>query len=122
MKRVLVVAGDAPKALMKLDVLDADMPHPGWMRFRLESSIPTWESPTTVWYRVPDGADTVELQHEIEDADVAKRAARLRGLPLVRLGRLSLYLEPRDMWVGCYVARDAVYVCPVPCVVVRWQR
>jgi hypothetical protein len=37
-------------------------------------------------------------------------------------GRLRVYVEPRDAWVGCYVARDAVYVCPVPFVVFRWQR
>lgn len=37
-------------------------------------------------------------------------------------GRLALYLEPRDAWVGVYVAPAAVYVCPLPFVVVRWVR
>ena len=37
-------------------------------------------------------------------------------------GRLSVYLEPRDLWVGVYVAEAAVYVCPVPLLVVKWSR
>jgi hypothetical protein len=40
----------------------------------------------------------------------------------LRLGRLSLYIEPRDAWVGVYVAADAVYVLLVPFVVARWSR
>jgi hypothetical protein len=36
--------------------------------------------------------------------------------------RLRIYLEPRDCWVGVYVAPRAVYVCPLPFVVVRWTR
>ena len=39
-----------------------------------------------------------------------------------RFGRLSIYIEPRDIWVGCYVAPDAIYVCPLPLVVFRWTR
>ena len=35
-------------------------------------------------------------------------------------GRLRVYLERRDAWIGCYVANDAVYVCPLPFVVIRW--
>jgi hypothetical protein len=38
------------------------------------------------------------------------------------LGRLRFYIEPRDIWVGVYVARDAVYVCPLPLVVIRYRR
>lgn len=37
-------------------------------------------------------------------------------------GHLALYLEPRDCWVGVYAAPGAVYVCPLPFVVVRWTR
>lgn len=37
-------------------------------------------------------------------------------------GRLALYIEPRDAWVGVYVAPNSVYVCPLPFVVVRWSR
>ena len=41
---------------------------------------------------------------------------------LCRLGRLSLVFEPRDLWVGVYVAYGAVYVCLIPCLPVRWER
>ena len=40
----------------------------------------------------------------------------------LRLGRVQLYIEPRDAWVGVYVDPKAVYVCPLPFVVVRWSR
>lgn len=40
----------------------------------------------------------------------------------LRIGRLAIYLEPRDAWVGVYVAPDAVYVLLVPFVVFRWDR
>lgn len=36
--------------------------------------------------------------------------------------RLSVYLEPRDWWIGVYVAPGAVFVCPLPMLVFRWQR
>lgn len=36
--------------------------------------------------------------------------------------RIQLYIEPRDAWVGVYVDPKAVYVCPLPFVVVRWTR
>lgn len=41
---------------------------------------------------------------------------------LCRLGRLSLVLEPRDLWLGVYVAPGAVCVCLVPCLPLRWER
>jgi hypothetical protein len=37
-------------------------------------------------------------------------------------GRLRVYIEPRDAWIGCYVSNDAVYVCPLPFLVFRWTR
>jgi hypothetical protein len=37
-------------------------------------------------------------------------------------GRLVLYIEPRDLWIGAYVAEDYVYVCPLPLLVIRWER
>lgn len=49
------------------------------------------------------------------DAATAERRRLSRG-------RLSAYLEPRDAWVGVYVAERAVYVCLVPFVVLRWRR
>jgi predicted membrane protein len=36
--------------------------------------------------------------------------------------RLRIYLEPRDAWIGAYIAPDAVYICPLPFLVVRWSR
>jgi hypothetical protein len=44
-----------------------------------------------------------------------------RRLTVPRL-RLQVYLDPRDVWVGVYVAPVAVYVCPLPCLVLRWAR
>jgi hypothetical protein len=38
------------------------------------------------------------------------------------LSRLQVYLEPRDIWIGCYLADRAVYVCVLPCLVIRWSR
>jgi hypothetical protein len=40
----------------------------------------------------------------------------------LHLGRLAVYIEPRDAWVGAYVATSAVYVCPLPFVVLRFER
>lgn len=46
----------------------------------------------------------------------------------LRLGRLAIYVEPRDIWVGVYVAAagvgesGAIYVCPLPMLVLRWSR
>lgn len=37
-------------------------------------------------------------------------------------GRLQVYVEPRDLWVGVYLAPAAVYVCPLPTLVIRWAR
>ena len=42
--------------------------------------------------------------------------------PRLTAGRLQVYIEPRDMWVGAYVAPAAVYVCPLPMLVFRWSR
>lgn len=36
--------------------------------------------------------------------------------------RLAIYREPRDVWVGAYVSPAAVFVCPAPCVVLRFAR
>ena len=38
------------------------------------------------------------------------------------LGRLQVYVEPRDLWIGLYVARYAIYVCLLPLLVFRWTR
>jgi hypothetical protein len=38
------------------------------------------------------------------------------------MSRLRIYLEPRDLWIGVYIADDHIYVCPLPCLVIRWRR
>ena len=49
-------------------------------------------------------------------AETSGQAAR------VAIGRVQLYIEPRDLWVGIYVASAAVYVCLMPMLVIRWSR
>lgn len=39
-----------------------------------------------------------------------------------RRGRVEIYFEPRDIWIGAYVSRLAVYILPVPFVVFRISR
>lgn len=45
-----------------------------------------------------------------------------------RRSRVEIYLEPRDVWVGVFVApvksgqRGAIYICPLPCLVIRISR
>lgn len=41
----------------------------------------------------------------------------------LRIGRrLKVYVEPRDIWVGVYLAPAHVYVLPLPLLVFRWAR
>jgi hypothetical protein len=35
---------------------------------------------------------------------------------------VRVYLEPRDAWIGVYVSNDAVCICPLPFLVIRWKR
>lgn len=37
-------------------------------------------------------------------------------------GRLQVYVEPRDAWIGVFVAPTAIYVLLVPFLVFRWRR
>ncbi|MFC6081033.1 hypothetical protein [Sphaerisporangium aureirubrum] len=41
---------------------------------------------------------------------------------LAAAGRLTLWFEPRDWWVGGYSADDAIYICIVPFLALRWAR
>jgi hypothetical protein len=43
-------------------------------------------------------------------------------IALWRCGRFTLLVEARDAWIGVFVAPDAVYVCPLPFLVLRWTR
>lgn len=36
--------------------------------------------------------------------------------------RIQVYAEPRDLWVGVFVSPAAVYLCVLPCLVIRWSR
>ena len=36
--------------------------------------------------------------------------------------RLAIYWDRADWWVGCYRGRGHLYVCPIPCLVFRWER
>lgn len=40
----------------------------------------------------------------------------------LRIGRLAVYIEPRDIWIGVFIAPAAIYVCPLPLVVLKWER
>lgn len=51
----------------------------------------------------------------------ATRLFRMQPINTVR-DRVRVYFEPRDVWVGVYVSEDAVYVCLLPCLVIRWRR
>lgn len=33
---------------------------------------------------------------------------------------MKVYIEPRDWWIGYYRGPNHHYVCPIPCVVIRW--
>jgi len=44
------------------------------------------------------------------------------NLSRIQLGRFAVYIEPRDVWIGWYRDEKAHYVCPLPCVVLRWAR
>ncbi len=58
---------------------------------------------------------TMRLTFGPKVADSEDAAATLRP-------RLEVYIELRDAWVGAYVAREAVYVCPLPFLVLRIAR
>lgn len=40
----------------------------------------------------------------------------------VRWGRLSVYVEPRDLWIGVFNGPRAVYVLPAPTLVIKWEK
>lgn len=45
----------------------------------------------------------------------------MRRIRLLR-GRLVIYIEPRDAWIGAYIGESYIYVCPFPFLVFRWDR
>lgn len=42
--------------------------------------------------------------------------------PPRRLRGLRVYLDTRDRWIGHYLGERHHYVCPLPTVVIRWDR
>jgi hypothetical protein len=40
----------------------------------------------------------------------------------LRAGRIEIYVEPRDLWTGVYIDPKAVYVCPLPTLVIKVPR
>jgi hypothetical protein len=37
-------------------------------------------------------------------------------------GRVEVYFDRRDLWIGVYVSEQAIYLCPLPVLVVRISR
>jgi hypothetical protein len=38
-------------------------------------------------------------------------------------GRVEIYWEPRDFWIGAYVAESGtLYLCPLPMLAIRFSR
>jgi hypothetical protein len=35
---------------------------------------------------------------------------------------VKVYIEPNDWWIGYYRGDSHHYVCPLPCIVIRWDR
>jgi len=33
--------------------------------------------------------------------------------------RVRLYFDARDWWIGAYFADGRVYICPLPCLVIK---
>jgi hypothetical protein len=94
-------------------------------RTDLHSRHPLFPPGSVPTYPVSAVAFKVAMDREAESV----RAGLRRHGPAVRTEsagrtrrRLRIYLEPRDIWVGVYVGKSALYVCPLPCVVIRWQR
>lgn len=36
--------------------------------------------------------------------------------------KVYAYFDPCDLWIGVYVSTEAVYVCILPTLVIRWSR
>lgn len=35
---------------------------------------------------------------------------------------VKIYIDWNDWWVGLYRGPDHFYLCPLPCLVIRWPR
>ena len=66
--------------------------------------------------------DAIAVEHQCSCGMTWFRTANSRRDRRNRLGRISVYVEPRDAWIGLYVAPGALYFCPLPFVVIKWAR
>lgn len=52
----------------------------------------------------------------------ARVAQAIRSVYWRPARRLVIYIEPVDIWIGVYVSDTHVYVCPLPLLVIRFER
>ena len=38
------------------------------------------------------------------------------------MSRLTVSLAWFDLWIGVFISKDAVYICPLPCILLKWRR
>ncbi len=72
--------------------------------------------------REPEDVQAERHARERRAVERSLRKPRRAEARRLTIGRLQVYIEPRDAWIGVYVAPQAVYVLPVPFVVLRWSR
>jgi len=59
------------------------------------------------------------IQRALDAAEaVAKPEAPMRASE----GRVRVYFEPRDWWIGLYIGPEAWYICVLPTLVLRIPR
>jgi hypothetical protein len=46
----------------------------------------------------------------------------VRGRRGVSVNGVFFHVNPRDWWIGYYRSDDHHYVCPLPCLVIKWER
>ena len=40
----------------------------------------------------------------------------------MNMTRLTVSLAWFDLWIGIFISKDAVYACPLPCILFKWRR
>ena len=40
----------------------------------------------------------------------------------IEFAGVHVFVEPRDVWIGYYRGDTHHYLCPLPCLVIRWRR
>jgi hypothetical protein len=58
----------------------------------------------------------------VERIEEYRRNDRRLAEALRRAARPRVYFDFRDWWIGYYRGPNHHYVCPLPCLVVRWPR